>query len=236
MHHAARRKQFGSITLAGALAAAATAVLALVPVDALAPVGLAMPFSLVISYVLWQQREHARNDLAALLRLAVPSPYEDPDTGLGTRRLLEIASAKEAARHRRSNEPFALALLSITDAFRPRRPVEPAIARAVAVILLRAARTEDSVCRLGERTFAVLLPCANATGAMSFLDRARIRVSSEPQREGDKHRYLTVYGGVGEWQDSMSSLEDLLASARADMTDFRVEWEHDAAEWIPHLP
>ncbi len=167
---------------------------------------------------------------AELNKIRSRLPYEDSETGVGTRKQLEVSWTKQVARNRRWGEAFSLAVLEFTDAFRPEKLLSPAGASSTANALLDVARTEDIVCRLDNHTFAVLLAGTGTDGARAFVDRLRIRVSAEPQREPDgADSYLTVVGGVAEWTEGMRSLVDLLAVADSDMALFRVEYGRERA-------
>ncbi|MEX2080410.1 MAG: diguanylate cyclase [Dehalococcoidia bacterium] len=159
-------------------------------------------------------------------------PYEDHETGVGTRRQLELSWTKQLARHRRWGEPFAIALLEVTDAFRKERLLGPGTAASVASALLEVARTEDVICRLDNHTFAVLLAGTGKEGADRFVDRARVRTSGEPHDGDDGEEfYLTVVGGTAEWDDAMQTVVDMLAVADHALGAFREDHQQQLRQF-----
>lgn len=101
----------------------------------------------------------------------------DPLTGAANRRTFEEELAREAARHRRTHEAFALILLDL-DELKQRNDSYGHSAGDEALIALtracmRTVRETDLVARLGGDEFAVLLPGSNHTGAAALAARLR---------------------------------------------------------------
>jgi diguanylate cyclase (GGDEF)-like protein len=101
----------------------------------------------------------------------------DPLTGAANRRTFEEELAREAARHRRTHEAFAVILLDLdelkqrNDRFGHRAGDEALIALVGAC--LRTVRETDLVARFGGDEFAVLLPGSNLAGASALATRLR---------------------------------------------------------------
>jgi len=158
-----------------------------------------------------------RSDLEALERRAV---YEDPQTGLGNRRQLQVACMKQIARYRRWHEPFAVALLEFANPFRPDRPLTDDALAGIAQSLLDVARTEDTVCRIDGQVFACILTNPSEPGAIDFVDRVRVRLSEQPVRTASEAFY-TIYSGEAAWDANMETPFDLLAQASKNLHGFR---------------
>lgn len=175
-------------------------------------------------------RAHAGAEVKDWERHVAQQLHEDPETGLGTRRQLEVAWIKSAARARRWGEPFSIVLLDVHDAFGGQGVLDAASARQVGALLTEAARGEDSVFRLANSGFAVLLSGARAAGAATFVERVRIRISSDPIPAGSSS-YYTAYGGLCEWHEEHHSHESMVRGAEADMRRYGVELRRQAETW-----
>lgn len=158
-----------------------------------------------------------RADLEALERRAV---YEDPQTGLGNRRQLQVSCMKQIARYRRWREPFALALLEFANPFRPDRPLSDEALAGIAQALLDVARTEDTVCRIDGQAFAVILTQTGEAGAIDYVDRVRVRLSEQPVKTSNEG-FFTIYSGEGSWSPDMETPFDLLSEASKNLQGFR---------------
>jgi diguanylate cyclase (GGDEF)-like protein len=101
----------------------------------------------------------------------------DPLTAAANRRTFEEELSREAARHRRTHEAFAVILLDLdelkqrNDRFGHSAGDEALMALVGAC--LRTVRETDLVARLGGDEFAVLLPGSNLTGASALATRLR---------------------------------------------------------------
>jgi diguanylate cyclase (GGDEF)-like protein len=101
----------------------------------------------------------------------------DPLTGAANRRTFEEELAREAARHRRTHEAFAVILLDL-DELKQRNDRHGHSAGDEALIALthaclRTVRETDLFARLGGDEFAVLLPGSNQAGATALAARLR---------------------------------------------------------------
>ncbi len=117
-------------------------------------------------------------DRLARLRLAAST---DPLTGLANRTVLFDRLSLEIARARRHGHPVALGILDL-DAFKPFNDRYGHVAGdrllvAVSQALLDSIRDTDLAARFGGDEFVVLLPEADATQAVTCLERIRLRIA-----------------------------------------------------------
>lgn len=188
--------------------------------------------ALLVGFVLHLavDRANASREAEALERHIRQQLNEDPETGLGTTRQLDVAWIKCVARARRWNEPFCLAVLEVTDAFRTGGRLDPGAAAAIGRLLNSLARGEDSTFRLADSTFAVLLSAAETEGAAAFVERARVRISSDPLPDANG-RFYTVYGGVSQWRDDVAGPREMVAGAQDDMRRYGSELRRQSESW-----
>ena len=112
----------------------------------------------------------------------------DPLTGAANRRTFEEELAREAARHRRTYEAFAVILLDLDD-LKQRNDsyghgAGDLALSALAAACLRTVRETDLVARLGGDEFAVLLPGSNFAGATALAARLRDAVEQAHVEDG----------------------------------------------------
>jgi len=117
-------------------------------------------------------------DRLARLRLAAST---DPLTGLANRTVLFDRLSLEIARARRHGHPVALGILDL-DAFKSFNDRYGHVAGdrllvAVSQALLESIRDTDLAARFGGDEFVVLLPEADATQAVTCLERIRLRIA-----------------------------------------------------------
>ena len=177
---------------------------------------------------LWQSR--TGEALAELARLQEHAIHEDEETGVGNARQLELDFVKAVARARRRDEPFSLAVIEVNHSLR-RNDVDPEAIVGVAGILLAVARADDSVCRVDERLFAVLLAGSEATGGHRFVERVQTKVSAEMFRSGPAMRLLELRGGVAQWRAEFDSLDTLGRQARRDLDTEKADTTRQVAEF-----
>jgi PleD family two-component response regulator len=174
----------------------------------------------------WQSRAEAWQSQANLLAEAATV---DEETGLGNFREFEFEWWHDLARFKRRLEPFAVALVEVTDAADSSRPLSTTVLRRVSGLLLQTARSEDTVFRVDEQIFAVLLADSRREGGEGFVDRARIAISSKPLDDDGKAVHVTTRGGVAEWQQEMQSMVRMLEAAEEDLRRFGDEkWRQEA--------
>ncbi len=226
---------------AGTFICAFAGILIVGPVEALFAAGVVG--LLLLAWVLAVQgremgRELARSEEAAERwrlrseRLAKVAT-EDETTGVGNSRQFESEWWRFLARYERRGETFSVALLELGDAFRISEPLSPELISRAGQLVAKAARTEDSVCRLGRQRFGVLLSGTPRPGADRFVDRVRIELSSHAFRHAGHTVYVTAYGGVAEWAPEMVSVDRMLAEAEADLERFGTECRTQGAFFAP---
>lgn len=198
-------------------------------------VGLALMVGVVLVLAgaclhLASDRKYAAAETDAFEQHIRQQLHEDPETGLGTARQLDVAWIKSTARARRWNEPFCITILEVAEALGSIDRVDARTASAMAGIITTLARGEDSVFRLGDSTFAVLLAGAEMSGASMFMERARIRISSDPIPDASG-RFYTVYGGVVQWREGFRGATEMVGEAQTDMHRYGSELRRQAATW-----
>ena len=134
--------------------------------------------------------------------------------------LLEAEWDRLKSRWHRHGEPFALALLDLGDALRPRVELPPAVMSKSLAGIDEARRTEDCVFQLDARTAAVLLAGSSTAGGWAFVDRLRRVLGNEPISSGGAEAYVDVRVGVAEWSIQLHTLTDLMEAAYHARKDF----------------
>jgi two-component system, cell cycle response regulator len=146
----------------------------------------------------------------------------DELTGCDTRRslLLHLESQLELARGR--GETLSIAVLDL-DHFKQINDncghlAGDTVLRALGAWLTaeNAMRSRDRAGRYGGDEFVVVLPTANAAGALRFAERARAHISSIPFVFGDYAVRATLSAGVASWPDvEVAGAQELIACADA---------------------
>lgn len=148
-----------------------------------------------------------------LARLAVT----DSLSGLANRRRFMAVLEEEAARTRRSGEPFALLMFDI-DHFkhvndRYGHSMGDRAIVALANELVAATREIDTVGRLGGEEFGVILPASGLSDALTVAERIRRAVESMEVTAGDgKIIRMTISAGAAVQEGDISA-EELLRRA-----------------------
>jgi diguanylate cyclase (GGDEF)-like protein len=177
---------------------------------------------------LWESRAHEVR--AALIAFRERAVHEDHETGLGNARQLEIDFMRAMARRKRGREQFALALLRVHHSL-GREALGDNVITAVAQVILEASRDEDSVCRIGERVFAVLLAASDRPGAERFVQRVRHKANTDLFHHGGPMTFLELQGGVAACWDQLHDVKQLLAEAEADLVRFQTDYARQAGEF-----
>lgn len=138
----------------------------------------------------------------------------DPLTGAANRRTFEEELAREAARHRRTHEAFAVILLDLDDLKLRNDCCGHAAGdralMALAAACLRTVRETDLVARLGGDEFAVLLPGSNFAGATALAARLRDAVEQTQLDEGGP---LRVSVGIAAAEHGRNTVENVVQLA-----------------------
>ncbi len=83
----------------------------------------------------------------------------------------------------------------------------------LAKILSQTSRESDMVARWGGEEFAILLRCADLSGAYGFADRLRERISNTPFYWNGEQVHMTMSAGVTEWQQNDDDLHHMIIRA-----------------------
>ena len=178
----------------------------------------------------WQSRAEVWESQASSLAEAATV---DETTGLGNFREFEFEWWHCLARFHRRLEPFTAVLIEVTDAADRSRPLSTTVLRRVSGLLLQTARSEDTVFRVDEQLFAVLLAAARQAGGYGFIDRARIAISSKPLDDDGQAVHVTTQGGMAEWQPAMESMIGMLGAAEEDLRRFGEDKQQQEAYFAP---
>jgi diguanylate cyclase (GGDEF)-like protein len=234
---------FGAYPLitAGILVCALSVLMFAGPADVLFPA--AVSELVLLALVAWAARRQLRDKLAKAEESAerwrlrserlTETATEDETSGVGNARQFESEWWRFLARYERRSELFSVALLELGDALRVSQPLSAHVIGKVGQILATAARTEDSVCRIGPQTFGVLLSGTPGPGADRFVERVRIELSSHPFHDEGHTVYATVYGGVAEWEPELVSIDRMLARAEGDLERFGTECRWQGSFFAP---
>jgi diguanylate cyclase (GGDEF)-like protein len=153
---------------------------------------------------------------AALLQLAV----SDALTGLDNRRRVDERLREMFEHSVRLREPLALAMFdldhfkNVNDRFGHR--CGDAMLREIGLVLQSSMREIDQVGRYGGEEFLVLLPGAVSEAAVTFADRARLRVAAHRFTFEGHELHATVSCGVAAWPHQQLVNRDALLQAADD--------------------
>jgi diguanylate cyclase (GGDEF)-like protein len=141
----------------------------------------------------------------------------DPLTGAANRRTFEEELTREAARHRRTREPFSIILLDLDDLKHRNDSLGHAAGdealSALARACLRTVRETDLVARLGGDEFAVLLPGSTYVGATMLAARLREAVEQAEVEGGS----LRVSLGIAAADHTHGPVEHIVQMADRDL-------------------
>jgi diguanylate cyclase (GGDEF)-like protein len=159
---------------------------------------------------LLQQYESQHSQLAEEASL-------DGLTGLYNRRSFERLFAREINRLRRYGGELALVLFDL-DHFKQVNDQHghltgDRVLRAFGGIVRRTCREVDVPARIGGEEFAVLLPAVGARAARVFAERVRIQMARPRKHGSGLQLRTTVSAGIGEWNRSISSAQELMRLA-----------------------
>ncbi len=180
-------------------------------------------------------RERATMLELELSRLKDKAPFVDPATGVGNLHHLDLQFTQLLGRWRRYGEPFALTIVGVSDLLVEGGNVPPVALPQLALALLRTIRAEDTICRVSESEFAILLANSTAQGAGMFLERARNQIARDPNPTGEGSHFYRSAGGVAEWTDAVGSLPELLRLANTEMRKLRREIAAQSRAYKPSV-
>ncbi len=151
----------------------------------------------------------------------------DPVTGLSSPQVFSDDVVRRLAEHRRSGTPLSLILVRI-DRYCPildeyGGDQADVLLRVTTRFLKAASRAMDHVARIGEDSFAVLLPGAKLEDTVKIADRLRAAVSQFSFMLGGEPFEFTVSCGVGEARssDEAPALLDRVQKALSTATNRR---------------
>lgn len=163
------------------------------------------------------QLKHFAAELAISNRRLEHAAMTDLLTGLPNRRAGMNALAKAWSAASRSGQPLSALVLDI-DFFKRindshGHAIGDSVLNEVGQTLLRSARKDDSVCRLGGEEF--LIVCQNATPAAAQLAAERLRRMIEELRiqVGNATLRISISIGVASREPKMASADDLVNAA-----------------------
>jgi GGDEF domain-containing protein len=171
------------------------------------------------------RREAARQAISSERTdgLSTPAvdPITDPVTGLFNEQFFMATLEKRVSAARRGLRPLGLVLMeSVTDISSDRpQPCNPTV---VAEALVATLREADTVARLDDGRFAVLLEDTPENGCIWTIERVRRRL-------GESHPGHTVWAGLSCYPSHAFEQEHLIAQARAALVA-ATEWRQDRIE------
>ena len=135
-----------------------------------------------------------------------PSPLVDPETGLPDGRFFELALETRVSAARRHLWPVSVVLVEVTP--HPEHRLPDAVA-AFNALLRSTLREADTICRLGPRTFALLLEDTNEAGGVWAAERLQAAVAT------DAIGARRLAGGVAAYPTHGLTAADVLGRARS---------------------
>ncbi len=156
-------------------------------------------------------------ELAVANRRLRQAALTDPLTGLPNRRYAMERIEQEWAAANRNQRPLSLMMIDL-DRFKlvndtHGHDVGDMLLRQTALLLRKAARTEDVICRLGGEEFLVISPDTPLMAATRLGDRLRKAIGDAPVVLGNLRYPVTVSLGVAERTPVMTRYDELLKAA-----------------------
>lgn len=156
-------------------------------------------------------------ELAVANRRLANAALTDLLTGLPNRRAAMDQLQQTWSAAVRSGRQFAVLVLDI-DHFKHindsyGHAAGDVVLREVATVLRRAARREDSVCRIGGEEFLVICPNADREAARLIAERLRDALASRPIAIGNIVHTVTISVGVAERETDMPEPDALISTA-----------------------
>lgn len=182
------------------------------------------PDEVVLAVERAMEKRRLRETNARLLRQLEESSLTDPLTGVSNRRAFDRALEQEVARARRHKHPLSFVMLDI-DRF---KSVNDAcghdggdeVLRSFTSTVSSELREGDSLYRYGGEEFVVILPHADAAGAVATAQRIVAAVAGSSVRIGSVTVRITTSAGVsslgveGGGRDAISRADAALYAAK----------------------
>lgn len=148
-------------------------------------------------------------------------PVTDPTTGLFNERFFMATLEKRVSAARRGLRPLGLVLLEVVTDISSAHP-KPSDPTLVAEALVDTLREADTMARLDNGRFAILLEDTPENGSIWTIERVRRRL-------GEKHPGHTVWAGLACYPSHAFERESLMAQALGALTA-ATEWRQDRIE------
>lgn len=160
----------------------------------------------------------------------------DAESGLPNARQLRDVLRHEVARARRHGDRGYLGVLEVElNNFHPAEPgaPPPPFGRWVAEVLLGSLRETDTVVRLDERHFALVLTECDDDGAEVLFGRVRTNLSTTPfaHNADGTGVYLRSWGAGAPWRPEYATADDYLAAAIEELNQSRPVYQA-AQNWF----
>lgn len=160
-----------------------------------------------------QRTMHTEQLLAATRNTGAAVALRDPLTGLGNYRLFEAALRGAIARAQRYDRPVSIVLIEVGVApparAAPRPSTHEQVVKYIATVLVRNVREADTLCRLGDTMFGIVLPETELDGAQ----RAWERLGAVAYSGWPGARSWSVSGGASAYSVEIDAVEALMAEA-----------------------
>ncbi len=164
----------------------------------------------------FQARVRLSAQVGRLKRELQRSTIRDPMTGLYNRHYLLGRLEEEFSRARRYRSPLSLVLFDIDHLKRINdtlgQTTGDSVIRQVSDVLRRQVRREDIVGRMGEESFAIVLPGNRYRGAAVFASKVRTQTEEILLRYEGESYVVRVSAGISSYPDNRTirSAEDLV--------------------------
>lgn len=179
------------------------------------------PFTAAQTKLLWALSLQVETHLQRAATIEITSPYTflDPLTHLFNRRFFRSQLEREVQRSRRNGESFSLLLLDV-DGFREYNDRSTSgsgdiALQEIAGILNGCVREVDTVARLGDNDFAILLVETDGEGAHALAQRIVQRVQRQlfPVDKETRTARLTASVGFASFPADAFDADDLMSKA-----------------------
>lgn len=150
---------------------------------------------------------HADQRLVAAQQATAAAALRDGVTGLANFRLFDASARKLLAFAQRYGQSFAILLVEV-DGLAGNAAGER-ILKYLGSVLTRNAREADSVARVNDAMFALLLPDTAYEGAQQLWERLRTAALAD----WPEHRSWSIFGGAAGYTVEVGSVESLLSDA-----------------------
>jgi diguanylate cyclase (GGDEF)-like protein len=159
-------------------------------------------------------------------------------TGVYNRRFLEERLAVEFQRAQRFVQPLAVAMLDLDDFKSLNDEMGHAygdtVLREIADAMRRQLRSIDILARYGGDEFVVVLPGTGAAGALSTIEKIRLRVAETEIPGAGPPRSFGVSAGLSVFSDAVSNADELLRRADAALYQAKRSGRNAALLWAGH--